>query len=135
MPPLPGPGDKPWRDTWGQAVHDRVQPATETTVGVVELATATEANDGLDATRVITPATMAGYVDQEISKLPTADLSAVPAYVWQASSGTWPARTTVTSDPTRPVVWVGYPGNTTPPSSGGTGAVVERDFYKQRNLA
>lgn len=48
-------------DTWDVYQGD-ADEATETTLGLVEIATQAEANAGTDATRVITPATLAGVL-------------------------------------------------------------------------
>jgi hypothetical protein len=110
--------------------------ASETVAGVVELATVTEAQAGTDTARAVTPAGVAAHVEQELAGIAQPDMDVVPAFIWQASDGTWPGRSTVTTSPTRPVEWIGYPGNTTaPPAGGADGAVVERDFYRQRTTS
>jgi hypothetical protein len=61
--------------------------ASETAVGVVELATQAEAEALTDATRVITPATLANVLDQELYK--TTELGASSKTMAEADAGTW----------------------------------------------
>lgn len=114
----------------------RFPPATEVVSGIVQLATAAETSAGQDSTRPVTPLRLAEYVDQELSTIPpNPDLSKVPVWIFQASDGSWAARTTVTNDTGRPVEWIGYPGRTDAPVSGGSGAAVGVDFYRRRDTA
>lgn len=50
--------------------------------------------------------------------------------IFQASDGTWPARSSVTGDATVPVLWKGYAGLSSAPSIGGSGAVNDIDDYE-----
>ena len=68
------------------------------------------------------------YLDQEISGVPTQpDMTAVPFFI-QESAGVWPARTSVTNDSTKMVIWKG-PEDNPPPIGGVGGAVNGRDVF------
>lgn len=54
-----------WDGTTWQFIQTNITNASETTAGVIEIATQTEVNTGTDTNRAVTPATLSGYLDNQ----------------------------------------------------------------------
>lgn len=131
MPNLPAEGSTAWY-SWAQGVDGRVRnTATESTPGVVEMADTTEGAAGTATNRAMSPARTSAAIAAAIAGIQQPNQTYVKGAIFQNANGTWPARSTVTSDSNRSVDWIGLVGNTTAPSIGGTG-MGTRDFYEQR---